>query len=145
MNDRERFAGVWRLISFERILPDGTVERPYGPDPVGRLIYDLEGRMAGQLMRRGRPCFPPGANEAELAGEIRAAFNGYIAYFGRYRVDAERRVVIHNVEASLYPNWVGGEQEREYEFAGNRLTLTARSGKPGARRVSRLVWEHESQ
>jgi hypothetical protein len=145
VNLNERFAGVWRLVSFEMVLPDGTVEHPYGADPVGRLIYDLDGRMSGQLMRRGRPSLLSEPITGPADEEIRAAFDGYIAYFGSYRVDAERGVVIHSVEASLYPNWVGGEQVREYDFAGNRLTLVARSGKPGARRVGRLVWELEAR
>jgi hypothetical protein len=50
--------------------------------------------------------------------------------------------VIHHVELSLVPNWVGSDQERWVELAGDRLTLSASplllSGK---QQVPCLVWE----
>jgi hypothetical protein len=46
------------------------------------------------------------------------------------------------VELSLFPNWVGSDQERWVELAGDRLTLSASplllSGK---QQVPCLVWE----
>jgi hypothetical protein len=49
--------------------------------------------------------------------------------------------VIHHVELSLFPNWVGGDQERWVELAGDRLILSA---SPlllaGKLQVPRLVW-----
>jgi hypothetical protein len=33
--------------------------------------------------------------------------------------------VIHHVEPSLFPNWVGGDQERWVELAGDQLILSA--------------------
>ena len=54
----------------------------------------------------------------------------------------ERDRVIHHVELSLFPNWVGSDQQRWVELAGDRLTLSASplllAGKP---QVPRLVWE----
>jgi hypothetical protein len=49
---------------------------------------------------------------------------------------------VHHVELSLFPNWVGSDQERWVELAGDRLTLSA---SPlllaGKQQVPRLVWE----
>jgi Lipocalin-like domain len=46
------------------------------------------------------------------------------------------------VELSLFPNWIGSDQERWVELAGRRLILSA---SPlllaGKRQVPRLVWE----
>jgi hypothetical protein len=46
------------------------------------------------------------------------------------------------VELSLFPDWVGSDQERSVKLAGARLTLSASplllAGKP---QVPRLVWE----
>ena len=50
-----------------------------------------------------------------------AAADSYIAYFGRYEVKQDR--VTPYLETSLFPNWVGTDQERFYRFDGNRLTL----------------------
>jgi Lipocalin-like domain len=50
--------------------------------------------------------------------------------------------VVHHVELSLFPNWVGSDQQRWVGLAGDRLTLRA---SPlllaGKRQVPRLVWE----
>jgi hypothetical protein len=65
---------------------------------------------------------------------------GFVAYAGRSRLLGDR--VIHDVELSLFPNWVGRDQERSVELAGDRLTLSAGplllAGKP---QVPCLVWE----
>jgi Lipocalin-like domain len=46
------------------------------------------------------------------------------------------------VERSLFPNWVGTDQQRSVELTGDRLIL---SGRPlllaGIQQVPRLVWE----
>ena len=34
---RDRFIGVWKLVSCERKFKDGKVEYPYGEKPVGRI------------------------------------------------------------------------------------------------------------
>jgi Lipocalin-like domain len=48
---------------------------------------------------------------------------------------------VHHVELSLFPNWVGSDQERWVELVGDRLTLSA---SPllvaGKQQVPRLVW-----
>ncbi len=48
---------------------------------------------------------------------------GFVAYAGRYSFRGDR--VIHHVELSLFPNWVGTDQQRWVELAGDRLTLSA--------------------
>jgi lipocalin-like protein len=48
---------------------------------------------------------------------------GFVAYAGRYRFHGDR--VIHHVELSLFPNWVGSDQQRWLQLAGDRLTLSA--------------------
>ncbi len=42
---------------------------------------------------------------------------------GRYSFIGDR--VIHQLELSLFPNWVGSDQERWVELAGDRLMLSA--------------------
>ena len=65
---------------------------------------------------------------------------GFVAYTGRYSFHGDR--VIHHLELSLFPNWVGSDQERWVELAGGRLILSA---SPlllaGKQQAPRLVWE----
>ncbi len=134
----DEFVGAWRLISFDRRTAAGALTYPLGEHPVGRLTYDAVGRMSAQLMQPDRPRFT--ANDTARTGSAEekiAAYEGYTAYYGTYTVNDADRTVVHHVEASLYPNWVGSDMPRKYEFSGDRLTLRVVNGKG----ESRLVWE----
>ena len=139
---RNRFIGVWRLISCERRSKDGRVDYPYGEKPVGRITYDKAGRMSAQLMRPGRrSTVVPGVSL--LSGnasdeEIREAVGGFLAYFGTFDVDEAAQTVIHHVHACLVPSWVGTDLKRAYRFTANGLVLTATTTS-----VVELVWERE--
>ena len=139
---RNRFIGVWRLISCERRSKDGRIDYPYGEKPVGRITYDRAGRMSAQLMRPGRrSTVAPGVSL--IAGnaneeEIREAVNGFIAYFGTFDVDESAQTVIHHVQACLVPGWVGTDLRRTYRFNANRLVLTAVTTS-----AVELIWERE--
>ena len=72
-----------------------------------------------------------------------AAVEGYVSYCGRYEVNGDK--VIHHIEVSLFPNWVGVRQERMYELDGDRLTLSTPLMLVGGRRLStHLIWERAS-
>jgi hypothetical protein len=136
----DEFVGAWKLISYERRTAAGEVTYPMGQNPVGRLTYDALGRMSAQIMRPDRPK-PQGVVPASWSAEEKAAaFDGYIGYYGTYSVSDTERAVIHHVEASLYPHWVGSDQRRLYEFSGSQLILRA-AGSAGPGTESRLVWE----
>ena len=48
----------------------------------------------------------------------------------------------YRVEGSLFPNWVGTDQERSYELEDDRLTFTTpRTVVRGKLTVSVLIWE----
>lgn len=137
----DQFVGAWKLMSFERRTTAGEITYPMGQSPVGRLTYDALGRMTAQLMRPDRPKFQSASSGRGSPEEKLAAFDGYIAYYGTYTVNESERTVIHHVEASLYPNWVGSDQRRRFEFSEGRLILRAANGSGGPGTESRLVWE----
>lgn len=138
-----KFVGAWKLVTVgnRRRLRDRM-----GEAPRGLLIYDASGYMSVQTFDSDRPNFASNDVEAHTLEELRAAFNGYTAYFGAYEVDPRRGIVIHHVQGSLFPNNVGGDQIRYFKFSGDRLILmpaVVADGKllpnsPGSRR---LIWE----
>jgi len=134
---KAQLVGMWRLVSYETVGRDGRRAKPYG-DAVGRLEYDAHGNMAGQVMRPGRARVEVRDGAAQQA---RAAYLGYIAYFGRYEVAADGRSVVHHVEGSLNPAWVGGQQVRTLQFDGARLVLSADVMKGGETVTHVLTWE----
>jgi hypothetical protein len=121
-----RLIGSWRLVSYETTDAAGRKGRPYG-DAVGRISYDANGNMAGQVMR-------PDRSPADPA-------RGYIAYFGTYEVAPDGRSVVHHVHGSLNPAWVGGDQVRQLRFDGDRLILSTETRKDGAAIRHELTWE----
>lgn len=67
------------------------------------------------------------------------AYSSYIAYCGKYRLEAD--VVVHTLRMSLFPNWVGGEQRRTAELSGDRLVLATPPTLVGEQvLVNRLYW-----
>jgi Lipocalin-like domain len=139
----DRLVGHWSLVSCEAVV-DGRTEYPYGHDPVGQLVYHPAGHMAAQIMRPGREPFASGDPGTATPDELSAALLGYAAYFGTYSVNESTSMVTHHIAASLFPNWVGGEQRRHYSFEGDRLTLsTPPILVEGRQRVYRLVWKRQ--
>lgn len=128
-----RFVGAWRLVSFQSFDQSGTA-RPGNYD-VGLIVYDASGRMSAQLMHSSNKGSTPLTTDADRA----AASRRYLGYWGPFTIDEAKGIVVHHVEGSSNPSWVGSEQVRHYSFgADGRLTLSVKNGD---RVTSTLVWE----
>jgi hypothetical protein len=141
--DGAQFVGTWRLVSAQSRSELGEVIYPYGADAGGRLIYTNDGFMAVFIARANRPLF--GGNDL-LGGtsvEQAAAAVTFLAYTGRYTVQEGQ--VIHHVDCSLFPNWVGMDQVRFVQLQGETLTIyTGPILIGGVSRISSLIWQRES-
>jgi hypothetical protein len=140
---RDSLIGAWRLVSYEATdVGSGDVVEPFGPRPRGLITYTPGGQMSAQIMRVGRPDFRQGRLEEGLPEELAAAAAGYLAYAGTYGIP-EDDVVVHHVELSLFPNWVGGTLTRVAALDGDRLRLSLPEPARiwGALRAGVLTWE----
>jgi hypothetical protein len=115
--------GWWELKTYTRWKGD-VADHPYGEKPQGVLIYNCAGRMSVQFMKPGRPHFASGDRWQGTADELKAGFEGFFSYYGRYEVHADNSVVFHHVEGGLLPNWIGVAQKRHYRLEGKQLTLS---------------------
>ena len=98
--------------------------------------------MSAQLGRRERTRFAGSDQLRGTAEEIKAAFESYNAYWGRYEVDEHARTVTHHVEQAMFPNWTGSKQLRYYKLETNKLILTTPPIRRGGQDViGVLVWE----
>ena len=138
---RARFIGTWRLVSARETLKDGTV-RPYknlGPKGQGYLMYSADGHMCAELMNPERPRWdtPPTAQQKA------ASLEGFVAYCGRFEVDAAKHLMTHYPEVAWKPNYVGTKQVRPYSFEGEHLVYSARTPPDGEPEVVewRIEWE----
>ncbi len=141
---RNLFVGTWKLISCNAHRRNGQVLAIYGANPVGRLFYDGAGNMSVHLMRAERTRFRHPDKFRASDEEMRAAYQGYEAYFSTYDVDSERCVINHRVVGGLFPNWTDSVQSRFYQFDGpDRLALSTEpvNSVPVKKTVVLLVWE----
>jgi len=140
---KEQFPGTWSLVSWKIELADGDIiEPPLGPDPLGWIMYHPAGHMSVTIMRPDRPRFASDNLLEAAPEEIEAAFAGYLSYCGSYEVNEQERFVVHRLQLSWFPNFVGTEQKRFFEFAGDRLSLTSPPlTLVGEAQIHRLVWQ----
>lgn len=118
-------AGVWRLVSFHDIDDAGRASTgPLGTDPAGVLIYTEDGHVSVSMMRT-----EPGPAP------------GFMGYAGRWHRDGDQ--VVHRIEVTPRPDWVGTEQTRAAEFDGDRLTLHAQTTVDGRPQRRVLVWRRD--
>ena len=116
--------GTWLLESIVDTLPDGSVYYWMGQRPVGVIMYDAAGHVAVQFMRDPRATLSTPSDQATPV-ELRAAYDGYYAYFGRYHLMGDS--VTHFVEASHRPNEVGVTYRRAVRIVGDRLFISLRT------------------
>jgi hypothetical protein len=139
------FTGAWKLITSEMRSSTGGVLYPLGEECVGRLIVDSDGNFTAQLMRPDRPQFASGDVVRGTDEEIRAAYQGFVAFWAKIEVDQAAQEITYVVEGSLFPNWVGHRNLRHYQFDGNRLTLKTPPFLMAEQElVGVLVWERIS-
>lgn len=78
------------------------------------------------------------ARDAELADAAR----GCVAYSGSWVIRGD--AVVHDVEQSLYPNWVGAQLTRGFKLDGELLSLSTENFMiNGSAFTAVLVWEKE--
>jgi hypothetical protein len=136
--------GSWRLISVETIRPNGEIITEWmGKNPTGLIVYLPNGLMSVQIMRDPRPArFESGSRLKASPEELKAAYLGYYAYWGKYTISPSDSMITHDVESSLWPEEVGTIYKRFYSIEGSRLVLTTAPYKRGdEERRNRLVWE----
>jgi hypothetical protein len=129
MNMIPDLIGQWRLVTTRSHDEDGNPMRlPYGPEPMGTLIFFANGRMMASLCD-GRSVIP----EAELPRE-------FVAYGGHYTFDGDRLSTRVDFTSDL-PR-MGTDQVRGVKYSDGLLTLLPppRSFE-GRTQYRELVWE----
>ncbi|MFD7003889.1 lipocalin-like domain-containing protein [Streptomyces mirabilis] len=140
---RERLIGTWRLVSYEtRRVSDGSVDHPFGKDPLGLILYTPDGYMSAQLMARGAQPFDQADLHLASNAELAQAARHYLAYSGPFEVSEDGRLT-HHMSVSLFPNWLGQTQERIVTLTDRllQLTTTAPLLSEGHLCEPYLIWE----
>ena len=109
-------AGTWRLVEFTNYR-DGQAVRPFGEKPIGYFFYTENGYLSIQILRN-----PPPSSLDDLGIDFRND-PSYVGYFGRYRIDWGRSIVVHQVEGGTVLDHIGTDQERPFALDGDRLVI----------------------
>jgi hypothetical protein len=137
--------GAWRLVGYWTKYDDQPRIHPLGTDARGYILYTADGFMSG-TMQRAQP--RPFAVADRLQGtpeEKIAAFDAYVAYCGRWRTDGDD--LVHDIELSLLPNWIGDSQRRRPTWHNaDRVDLVGSWDLGGGRRRTAVVkWERAKE
>jgi hypothetical protein len=140
---KEKFIGTWTLQSWKIEQIGGKfTDSTLGSNPVGWIMYQRDGHMSVNLMRSDRPNFASNNLMDATSEEIKSGFEGYVSYCGPYEVNAPGGFVIHHLALSSFPNLVGTNQKRYFEFSGDRLTLkTPPFTFLGRDQIHHLIWK----
>ena len=132
--------GSWKLVSLESRDANGNISYPWGKDTLGYLIYNADGYMSVAIMSSNRNKFSSGDLKGGTTEEKVAAADPYISYCGTYEIKQD--MVIHHIELSFFPNWIGVDQKRMLSIDGNRLSLsTPPIAVAGIEQTHHLIWE----
>jgi hypothetical protein len=137
----EDFVGTYEGRGQQYVAADGMVT-PVGEKPAtARLVYAADGTVIVISTPAGRARLPGRVSGNDWSGataaEKAAATDGVVAYAGRYEVQADR--VLHHVEISFFPNWVGTTNVRLFQWNGRMLTLSTPPDASGG--IRRILWE----
>jgi hypothetical protein len=102
--------GTWHLVMTRAHDDAGQpMHAPYGPLPMGVLMFSGDGRMVAVLCD-ARPQLPAEEGERE-----------YSSYCGNYTFDGT--TLVTRVDAAADRSRLGGDQVRRVRFDGDRLVL----------------------
>ena len=120
----EQILGTWRLDRATAHDPEGKpLKPPYGPIPMGRLIFNADGRMMA-VVCDGRVEIPAQGPRA------------YASYCGNFTLRGD--MLTTKVDAAARAERIGGEQIRRLEFRGGHLVLIPPCRASGEQRE--LFW-----
>jgi hypothetical protein len=130
--------GIWKLVSYQRVVDNGEPQNALGEHPKGYVILMPEGRAVLLTTADGRKPATTDAERAEL-------WKSMVAYTGKYRVEGGD--FITTVDVSWNEEWNGSEQRRHFKIEGNKLILTTSPAPspiyPGKMYYAKVVFERE--
>jgi len=120
---KQDIVGTWKLVSWVYRNEIGEEVDYFEKNSTGILMYDENGYMNAQLMKPERSSFASDSINGGTLDEAYGAFHSYLAYFGKY-YEENPGTIIHQVEGSMFPNWIGNRQVRYGKIEGDKLIIS---------------------
>jgi Lipocalin-like domain len=117
------FVGTWKVISADKLLPDGArVGDYYGTAPHGLVIFTADGHYTINIFGDVRTKFAGKNREKGTFDEYRSAQLTSSCSFGTYSVDTGTHKLTLHTDRSTYPNGDDTTVVRDYELNGDTLS-----------------------
>jgi hypothetical protein len=125
MINADDLVGTWILIRAEAVDAQGRdLPPPYGPEPLGRVVFERRGRMMA-VLGDGRTTVPAGVRRA------------FVAYCGNFTIEHDQ--LMTTVDAASLKGLIGNVEIRRIEMHDGRLVLIPPPHPSGEQR--RLTWQ----
>ena len=131
---QESPVGVWDVIEWVSVSPEGERRERLGSDPNGLFVYTPEGNLI--LHATTNPLLAPQPTPPSTE-DVALRASSTTAYYGTYTVDLEKSEIIHHIQGDLQPNRAGTSRARPFRFADGDLILEW-NGTNGGRIYRRL-------
>ena len=132
--------GTWSLVSVDNVFPDGHRVQLYGARPQGRLMFDVQGRYALQIMRGEPMRFAANDRLRGTPEENKAAVERSNTHFGRYETGKDGTLVF-SIDHASFPNWEGTQQKRAFKLAADVLVYTVPVPTTGGAAIGEVTWQ----
>ncbi len=129
--------GMWSLVSWEEVFPDGHKIAPLGDNGKGMLVFDQAGHFVISLISL-RSKYAANDRAAGSPEDNKRLAEGVLTYFGTYSVEAN--TLIYHIDRSSFPNLDGLDVKRTPTLTGDELKYTALVGVGGTVKGN-LVWK----
>ena len=103
----------------------------------GRIVYDTDGHVTALLMHERR-------NEGDGSRSPPEIQREFSAYFGTYHVGVARRIITHQVAASLASGRASKELRRNFDLKDGTLILSFPTTRNGVPVTNNLIWKRVS-
>jgi len=133
------FAGTWKLIAADKILPDGTRVPDYGAQPHGVAIFTADGHFVVEVFRDVRVKFASNDRAKGTFEEYKDAALSASCSFGTYSVEPASSKVTMKLDRSTFPNADDSTQVRAYELKGDTLSWRVPARPDGSVPVTVLL------
>lgn len=111
------FVGVWELIDFAFYDKENKSKfKPFGDNVRGNLIYTIDGYMSANLGSLNRKLFRNSDYRLGTNEEIIEAYNNMISYSGSYIINEDKEFIVHKINMSMFPNWIGQNVKRYFRI-----------------------------
>ncbi|HPE84865.1 MAG: lipocalin-like domain-containing protein [Chlamydiia bacterium] len=119
----EDIVGTWKLTCCETRYCDGrTGVHPVGENATGYILYNPDGYVSLELVAQKRLSFTQQDPFAETEEGYAELMRSHLSYVGTFEIRGD--YLIHHVEISSYPDFIGHKIERFTRLEDDKLYQT---------------------